>query len=405
MEHAGDAEKLAVTIITLGGLLLIGFAADGLGRRTKLPRVTLMLLCGFLIGPSVFDLLPDLGSRWFPAVADMALVMIGFLLGETLTAKSLRERGKLTLFISIGEVGMAAFLVGAGLFLIGAPMEAALLLAGIAPASDPAATVDVVREYGAKGKFSKTLLGVVAIDDAWGLIVFSLMLAATRALGGEGSGLQALADGSWDLVGAVMVGLGLGIPMAYATGRVRPGEPTLSEALGLVFLCGGVALWLNVSFIIAAMVMGVAVANLARHHDRPFHAIEDIEWPFMILFFVLAGASLRLESLPGIGLIGGAYVALRAAGLALGAWIGGVMSGAEKKMRRWIGLALMPQAGVAIGMALIASRQSEQMEQIILPVAIASTAFFEFTGPVLTKIALNRAGEGERKFVKKPERP
>ena len=123
--------------------------------------------------------------------------------------------------------------------------------------------------------------------------------------------------------------------MAYLTGRNQPGEPTLLEALGLVFLCGGIAIWLEVSFILASMVLGGVVANPARHHNRPFHAIENIEWPFMILFFVLAGASLRIDALYYVGLIGSAYVILRVIGRVLGAWVGGVISRADPTGKHW----------------------------------------------------------------------
>ncbi|MGK7345255.1 MAG: cation:proton antiporter [Candidatus Nitrospinota bacterium M3_3B_026] len=396
MEHTADAEKLAIALMTLGALLLIGFAAEGLGRRTKLPRVTLMLLFGFLIGPSALDLLPDLGSEWFPAVADMALVMIGFLLGETLTVASLRKHGRLVMWISGMVVVMTMAVMGLGLAVMGMPVALALLLAGIAPATDPAATVDVIHETGSGNRFSKTLLGVVAVDDAWGLIAFSLMLAAAQTFAGLEGGLDAIAGGAWDLAGAVMVGLALGVPMAYATGRVRPGEPTLAEALGLVFLCGGVALWLDVSFLLAAMMMGSAVANLAKHHERPFHAIEGIDWPFMILFFILAGASLKAESLLQVGGVGLAYVLLRVAGRMAGAWTGAVLGGAEGVFRKWMGVALLPQAGVAMGMALVAARRFPDFMETILPVVIGATIFFEIIGPVFTRIALTRAGERKK---------
>jgi Kef-type K+ transport system membrane component KefB len=141
------------------------------------------------------------------------------------------------------------------------------------------------------------------------------------------------------------------------------------------------------------MVLGSVVANLARHHARPFHAIEGIEWPFMILFFVLAGASLHVGALYGIGLVGLAYVVLRIIGRFVGAWAGGVISGAGPLIRRWMGMALMPQAGVALGMALVATQCCPDLGRVILSVVIAATVLFEVIGPVLTRIALNRAGE------------
>jgi len=189
------------------------------------------------------------------------------------------------------------------------------------------------------------------------------------------------------------VGIVLGIPMAYVTGRIKPGEPSLVEALGVIFLCGGIAIWLKVSFLLASMVLGCVVANLAHHHIRPFHAIEGIEWPFMILFFILAGASLHTETLFQIGLVGSAYILLRIIGRLVGGWTGGAISHADPLMRRWMGTALMPQAGVALGMALIAIERRPDLGEIILPVVIASTVLFEVIGPMLTRTGLVHVGE------------
>ncbi len=210
---------------------------------------------------------------------------------------------------------MAAVLTGTGLAILGAPLEVALLLAGIAPATAPAATLDVVRELRARGKFTDTLLDIVAIDDAWGLMLFSLLLAVTHILSGQGEVTGILLTGLWEVGGAILLGLTMGFPMSFLTGRILPGEPTQAEALGWVLLCGGLAVWMEVSYILAAMVLGVVVANFATHHRRPFHAIEAIEWPFMILFFLLAGASLHTETLAQVGTLGVAYIVLRSLGL------------------------------------------------------------------------------------------
>lgn len=384
---------LASTFIILGSLFLLGLLTDVLGQRTRLPRVTLLLLCGFVIGSAGFDLLSAAITHWFPATANMALLMVGFLLGEKFTMVALRQHGRFVLVISMAAVVVTAAVVLLGFLLLRVPLAIALLLAGVAPATDPAATAEVVRETQADGPFARTLLGIVAVDDAWGLIVFSLMLAGVQVLYGQENSTGILLTSVWEISGALVVGIGLGLPAAYLTGRVRPGEPTLVEALGVVLLCGGIALWLEVSFLLAAMVMGAVVANLAHHHERPFHAIEGIEWPFMILFFIMAGASLRPGTLWQIGLVGGAYIGLRIAGRFLGGWIGGIASQAPPTLRRWIGTALMPQAGVAMGMALLASQRFPRFSEVILPVVVASTVLFEVLGPILTRYALARAGE------------
>jgi len=386
-------QDTAKALITIGALLLLGLLTDALGRRTKLPRVTLLLIFGFLIGPAGLDFLNPSNGKWFSLITDMALVMIGFLLGEKLTLSSLRHHGGFVLWLSVAEVVGTALVVFIGLLVIRVPLDVALLLAGIAPATDPAASTDVVHETRAHGVFTNTLLGIVAVDDAWGLMVFSLMLTATQAVTGQGDIIEPLLIGAWELGGALLIGICLGIPMAFITGRVRPGEPTLVEALGVVFLCGGIAIWLEVSFLLASMVLGCVVSNLARHHTRPFHAIERIDWPFMILFFVLAGASLDAKALYQVGIMGAVYVILRGIGRLIGAWAGAAVSDADPSMGRWMGLALMPQAGVALGMALVAVHHRPDLNEVIMPVVIASTVLFELVGPVLTRSALIHVGE------------
>lgn len=387
---------LAQILITLGGLFLVGLIADGIGRRSFLPRVTLLLLVGAAVGPSGLALLPELTDVWFTVVSHLALAMVGFLLGGALTRARLREHGRAVMWISVTVVVATGAVMALGLWGLGFPVALALLLGGIAPATDPAATADVIHELRADGRFARTLLGIVAVDDAWGLIGFGLTLAAAQALTGDGAPAAAIGTAAWELGGAIALGVVLGVPMAYLTGRVAPGEPTLAEALGGVFLCSGIALWLEVSFLLAAVALGAVVANLARHHTRPFAAIENVEWPFMILFFVLAGASLDLGALGQLAGLTAGYVVLRAGGRLAGGWIGAVLSGADGSLRRWVGPALMPQAGVALGMALVASVRVPELGAVLLPVVIASTVLFEVVGPVVTRVALLRAGEDGR---------
>lgn len=388
-----EISNLAQILITFGGLFLIGLLADLVGRHTPLPRVTLLLLSGFAIGPSLLDLLPAFTDLWFPVLTNIALAMIGFLLGQNLTRKRLSELGRPVLAMSLGEVIMTALLVFTVLRLFGVSMEIALLLAGVAPATAPAATVDVVHEYGAKGEFTDTLLGIVAIDDAWGLLVFSLLLATVQSLSGVEGAWQIIQTGAWEVGGAILLGIVLGLPMAYLTGRIQPGEPSQAEALGVVLLGAGIAEWLNVSYILTAMALGATVANLAKHHGRPFSAIEGIEWPFLILFFLLAGASLHIDALAQAGALTAGYIALRIAGRLIGTRLGGWLSDTDTTIRQWIGLALLPQAGVAIGMALIASQHFPEIKGVILPVVLGATVIFEIVGPIATRWTLIHVGD------------
>ncbi len=385
--------SIAQVLITFGGMFLMGLLADLLGRRTPLPRVTLLLLAGFAIGPSMLDWLPPFTEQWFPVLTDIALAMIGFLLGQNLTRARFEELGRSVLSMSLGEVALTTVLVFAGLLIAGMPVELALLLAGIAPATDPAATVDVVYESQAKGQFTDTLLGIVAIDDAWGLLAFTVLLALAQAFSGHGMPAESLLTGLYEIGGAIFLGVLLGLPMAYLTGRVRPGEPTQAEALGLVLLCAGIAKWLGVSYILAAIVLGAVVANFATHHTRLFRAIKGIEWPFLILFFLLAGAALNVQALRQAGFLSFAYIALRVTGRILGTRLGGQLAGVEPSVRNFMGLALLPQGGLAIGVALLASQRFPELADMILPVILASTVAFEIAGPVATRWTLKKVGD------------
>lgn len=379
-------------LTTLGALLLVGLVANTVGRWVRVPGVTLLLVLGIVIGPGVLDLLPAQRDTWYPLIARVALALVGFLLGHEFQLTELRERGR-TVIVGSGLVTIAtAFFVALGLLAVGQPVEVAVLLGVIATATDPAATLAVVRELRASGPFSRVLLGVVAIDDVWGLLLFALalpMVGAAVGEGGSGAALLALHE----LGGGVLLGVLLGAPMALLTGRLRAGEPTRLEALGFVLLCAGLATTFEVSYLMAAIVMGAVVANVARHHEVAFDEIEHVGTPFLVAFFLLAGSSLDVASLAGGGALLAAYVAARVVGRIAGAQVGFALAREPAATRRWMGVALLPQAGVALGLALAVIERFPQHAEPVLNTVIAATVVFELVGPPLTRLALTRMGE------------
>ncbi len=382
----------AILLLAIGSILLLGLATDYLGRHTALPRVTSLLILGIILGDQVLGLIPvELSSR-FELISNLALMIIGFLIGGRLNRDSLRNSGKQVAWISVSAALGAAILVTLTLTLVGVPLEIAILLGCISSATAPAATVDTVLESGNEGRFANMLLAVVAVDDAWALLLFSLGLSLVALLNGTEDSVATLLQVVREVGGGVLLGGLIGIPAAYLTGRIRQGQPMLTEALGLVFLCGGAALLLDVSLLIAVMTMGAAISNLGRHHEYPFHEIENIEWPFLAVFFVLAGATLEVDKLAAIGLIGLVYVVARTIGKIAGAWLGGTVASAGEPVRNWMGLAMLPQAGVAIGMALITANRFPETAEVVLTVVVTTTVVFELFGPALTRLALARAG-------------
>ncbi|MDT8328607.1 MAG: cation:proton antiporter, partial [Roseovarius sp.] len=228
----------ATLMITLGALFLLGLAADTVGRRTSLPRVTLLLICGIVAGGSGLDLIPPEVRALYDFLSVMALTMVAFLLGSSLTGKALKRHGEAIFLVSLAIVLVTICGVTLGLWLIGVPLPVALVLGAIASATDPAATQDAIRQSGSKAPFVDKIRGIVAIDDAWGLLAFSLAVVAAQMLGGDGH-TSALSEALWEIGGAIGLGAIIGLPAAYLTGRLSKGEPLQTEAIGIVFLTAG----------------------------------------------------------------------------------------------------------------------------------------------------------------------
>ena len=376
-------------LLTLGAMFIVGLAADQLGQRTPVPRVTLLLLCGLLAGQMGW--IPSSFSEAYEFLSVTALTFVAFLLGGSLKLADLALTGRRILTVSLAIVAVTIVIVSLGLITMGIDPALALVLGGIATATAPAATTDVIRQSGVDNEFTRTLTGVVAVDDAWGLLAFSLCLSF--AISGTGAPGTHMLDGLHEIGGAVLLGIAIGLPGAVLTGRIGGGEPLEIEALALVFLTAGLALWAEVSFLIAGMTAGAIIVNRAAHHERAFHEIEHIQWPFMVLFFLLAGAQLDLAALKDVGLVGLAYVVLRIVARILGGWSGAWAGRAPLQERRFYGLALLPQAGVAVGMALIAARAMPDHSEQIIALTIGTTIAFELVGPFLTLWSIRRVSD------------
>jgi len=208
--------------------------------------------------------------------------------------------------------------------------------------------------------------------------------------------------GIYEVLGAMVLGVLLGLPMAWMTGRIKPGEPMLLESAGFVFLAAGIAGLLDVSYLLTCMTLGITVANRAHHHVRPFRSIEGIVEPFLATFFFLAGFGLDWELLPTLGMLGAVYILARIAGRILGGYTGGVLAGSSHVVRWRNGPCLLPQAGVAMGLALVATHRMPEIA-FILPLIIGSTVLFELIGPPITMYQLSKAGESGKGYEEEPD--
>jgi Kef-type K+ transport system membrane component KefB len=378
------------TILLIGIIFLLGLLSDILGSKTVLPRVSFLILLGVFLGPDLFGLFPQaFVDNWFEVITTISLGMIGFLLGQQFTFQTLQNIGKQIFILTFFKVGIAFLLITTALYVAGVPFAYALVLGSIASATAPAAIYEVIHEVKIHNDFTRTLLRVVAFDDILALLLFSLVLAFV-SIGPESTWYTMIGYGFLEVIGSLGLGYIIGYPIAKITGRLSSGEPMMVEALGSVFVVCGLAIAFDLSAILSTMAMGSAVATFAKHHKKPFHAIKNIEWPFMVLFFLLAGASLHLESFFHIGLIGVVYIVFRIGGFYLGIKVASRYATLDQISQKYMGFALIPQAGVAIGMALMAT-QTLQEKEIILPIILGTTLVFEIIGPMVTKYFIQKS--------------
>ncbi len=369
--------------------------------RFKIPAVTIWLLIGIAIGPSVLKLVPAEFNKVSFFISNLVLGMIAFGLGQNFTKSLFQKVGKVVMWVSIlGAIG-PWLLVSLGLtFLMHIPMHISLVFGAIAAATAPAATIAVIREAKARGYFTDVLLGVVAIDDAWCLIIFAVSLALARAFLQHMAGLNSffvlnvLVSSLKEIGGALLFGGIIAILFMKLSRFARTAAELLTFTLGLILLTTGLAIFLGISVLLTNMCLGAILVNLDKASFTFLESLRIVETPLYLIFFVLAGASFHLSFFLQLGWLGLAYITLRALGKVGGASLGGFLGRGGKKLTRFIGWGLLPQAGVAMGAALVAkSVLPFDWGNMISTIIIASTVFYELVGPIFTRIALEKVGE------------
>jgi len=380
-------------------IILAGFLAAKLFRTAKIPAVTAYILVGIVIGPSGLGVVPEgiLAASGF--ISDVVLGLIAFGIGQNFHAKTFGDLGKIIVRISAMEALGAMLLVTAALrLLLGVPLHIAVLFGAIASATAPAATAMVIGETKAKGPLTDTLLGVVALDDAWALMIFAVsMVAAKTIASGEADHLDLLMDTGLAVL-EIAFSLTLGAVFAwllhhYSSRVVDPSDLEIFT-LGVILLAVGAASSLGLSVLLACLALGVVLVNISSEGRRFFEVIEPLDTPLYLIFFVLAGALLEIGLLKDIGLLGLAYIVFRVAGKLIGAYLGAWdPGGMGPTVRKYIGLGLIPQAGVALGLALMAREEFPAVGEMIFSTIVATTVIFELAGPLATRTALSLAHE------------
>lgn len=383
-------------ILKISIVLAAGLLGGKLANRLKLPNVTGYIIAGLFLGSSFFKLLSEQELAQLDIVSEMALAFIAFSIGSELVYSELRKVGKKIMIITIFEALGAVLLVFVAMFfLFGQPLSFSLVLASMSAATAPAATLLVMRQYRAYGPLTKTIIPVVALDDVLGIVAFGIAIPIARLTMNDAalSVGQSILHILWEIFGSLLIGgiLGLGLTLIGTKLKARDDfQVTALVAIGLGMGCAKV---MGLSPLLVNMMVGLMLVNLSPQHEKAFNAINDFVPPFYVLFFALAGAGLDLSVLKAVGMIGMAYVFARGIGKALGAFVGAVSTKAEKVVSRYLGLALLPQGGVSIGLSILVRQQLPEFAKEITTIIMFSVLIYEITGPIFAKIAIQKAGE------------
>lgn len=385
----------------LGIMILFGIFMGRMVKHLKLPNVTGYLLAGLLLGPYFlpalgvpFSVLSESFVNNIAIVSEVALGFIAFSIGNEFKFSYFKQVGATPIIIACFESLFAVVFVVAALVLTGNSVPFSLVLGSIAAATAPAATIMVINQYKAKGPVTSTLLSVVAIDDATALLLFSICVAIAQAMeGGSTNIVMAIITPILQIVGALAIGFVLGFIMLIPMRYFHKHGNRLGLICGFIFIGIGIADKLGLSSLMLCMGLGATVANLSREADAIMDIADSITAPIFILFFVSSGAGLQVSVLKKVGLIGVVYIVLRVVGKWFGAFIGGKIGHAETKVNTYLGPCLLPQAGVAIGLTLVAGNVVPKYAAEIRAVVLAGTLIYELIGPGITKICLTKAGE------------
>lgn len=396
-------------LLSLGLVVIIGFFAGRLFEKIKIPHITGYLVSGIVIGPSVLGLVSHDSVVGLEIITNVALGFIAFGIGSEILFKNLKKTGVQVVIITILQALAAVIAVLVALLAFGAPLWMALILGAIATATAPGPIMMLTKKYRAKGPVTDTMLPLVGLDDAIGIIVFGILLSIGSSLyTGESQDILHLLEAPFmEIVLSLLVGAIIGLVMMILIKLDKSESHEYSLIIAITAIVMSVAIsqiglfGQHLSIILTPMVAGVFFANtvdVERLH-RTVRIIDEFNPFILVAFFTIAGAHLDLgilfnASSSGVAIFGAIYILARVVGKMAGSWFGAVVTKAHPNVRKWLGVTLLPQAGVAIGMANAAATTLKGEAGLsILTIVLAATVIYELFGPIGVKVALEKSGE------------
>ncbi len=395
-------------LLAVGIMVAVGFYAGKSMKFLKLPSIIGYMLIGVVLGPSLFNILNEEFQHSIGFISDVALSFVAVSIGIELSFAALKKQGKGIIYVIFTESFMAFLLVTSLLYFLTRDIALALIFGAIAPASAPAGTVAIIQEYKAKGPLTKALYSVVGFDDGLGIIIFGFASAFAKSIlaqeaGAEAGGLLTLLGTPLkEVVLSMLIGLLVGFIFCLLARKLKSGRDIFILLFGTILISAGMANALHLSIILTNMIVGIFIVNTQTHKlvEQIHNELSEFMPLLFVMFFVLAGANLHVSALPSLGLLGVVYILGRTAGLMSGASIGSLVGKLPDNIKKYLGMGILSQAGVAIGLALIVkneftelSAHGAQIGSTVITTVTATCIFFEIIGPILTKIGLEKAGE------------
>ena len=382
---------LTYIAIMLGTALLAGKIV----KQLKLPNVTGYLVIGLLIGPNCLKILTDELIASMSLITEFALGCIAFSIGAEFKISFLKRVGKAPIIIGVLEGLGAVVVVDTIMLLLGYDVTFSLAMGAIASATAAASTLMIVKQYKSKGPVTNTLLPVVALDDAVALVAFGVSMAAANVISSHGTAPigKLLLHPLKEIGGGLLFGFVLGIIMVYLVKLYTGRGNRLAVTIMMICVCVGISDMVGFSSLLACMMLSMVFVNMSKFRDKIYEPLERITPPIYMMFFIVSGASLDIKIMTSVGLVGVIYVVGRVIGKALGAALGAKISNAPKTVRKWLGLTLIPQEGVAIGLATSAATTLPEYGATIRTIVLCGVVVYELVGPIITKTALKKAGE------------
>lgn len=383
-------------LLKLGIIIFMGIIGGKIAEKFKLPNVSGYIVGGLLIGPSLLNVIKVGEADSFKLLNDFALATIAFSIGNEFLWDHIKKIGKnifiITLAQVVGTVGLVFFTM---FILFKQPLGFSLITASIAAATAPAGIVLVIRELKAKGPLVNTILPVVAIDDALGLMAFGISLSVVKLieLGGKFSILKMIASPLIEIGGSLLLGALLGVILSFASKKAKGRDELLTVVLGFIILGASLSEMLGLSGLLTSMMIGAMVINLVQNANRIFDIVSDFTPPIYVLFFTLAGASLNISVLSKVGLLGVGYIVARTIGKMLGAGVGAKFVKAPNNVVKYLGMTLLPSGGIPIGLALIVASEIPSMGEAVTTIVLFSILIFDIIGPIFTRIGIVNSGE------------